>query len=64
MLIPHRRYFALLSFILLATPLVAGVAMPDNADWILKEARQAAPALAAPPSLEGMLALPRRSTPI
>ncbi len=58
MLSPHRRYFALLGFILLATPLVAGIAMPDNADWILKEARQAAPAPAAPRSLEAMLALP------
>jgi hypothetical protein len=37
---------------------VSGIAMPDNADWILKEARQAAPAPAAPRSLEAMLALP------
>ena len=60
MLIPHRRYFALLSFILLATPLVAGIAMPDNAGWILKEAGEAAPAPAAPRSLEAMLALPAK----
>ena len=60
MLIPQRRYFALLSFILLATPLVAGIAAPDDADWILKEARQVAPAPAAPRSLEAMVALPAK----
>ncbi len=58
MLILHRRYFALLIFILLATPLVAGIAMPDNTDLILKEARQAAPAPSTPRSLEALLALP------
>jgi alginate O-acetyltransferase complex protein AlgJ len=58
MLIRGRRYFAVLGFLLLATPLVAGVVVPDSADWILKEARQPAPAPDAPGSLEAMLGLP------
>jgi hypothetical protein len=58
MLLRHRRYFALVSFVLLATPLVVGVFRPDSPELILKEGRVLAPAPEAPRSLEALRALP------
>ena len=58
MLLRHRRYFALLSFVLLATPLVLGIFRPDSPELILKEGRMLAPAPQAPRSWEAFRALP------
>src|SRR5271154_4949999 len=58
MLLQYRRYFALLSFLLLATPLVAGLVWPDNPDLILKERRKPTPAPRAPGTWVAFLALP------
>ena len=44
MLTSHRRYFGILAFLLLATPLVLGVVRPDPPAAILKEGRYLAPA--------------------
>src|SRR6516164_3385600 len=58
MLRRHRRYFALLSFVLLTTPLVLGLFRPDSPEVILKEGRTLAPAPRAPQSWEAFRALP------
>jgi alginate O-acetyltransferase complex protein AlgJ len=58
MLLRHRRYFALLTFLLLATPLVVGVVRPDSPELILKEGRVLAPAPQAPRSWEALRAFP------
>ena len=58
MLARHRRYFALLAFLLLATPLVVGVVKPDSPELILKEGRLLAPAPDAPLSLAELTAFP------
>jgi hypothetical protein len=58
MLLRHRRYFALLSFVLLSTPLVFGVLRPDSPELILKEGRILAPAPQPPRSWEALRALP------
>ena len=58
MLSRYRRYFAVLSFLLLATPLVWGILLPDNPDLILKERRTPGPAPTAPGNWVGFLALP------
>ena len=58
MLPRHRRWFAALSFLLLATPLVFGVIRPDSPDLILKEGRRGASAPEAPTTLTDWLALP------
>ena len=60
MLRQYRRYFAVLSFLLLATPLVVGLVAPDSPASILKEGRRLAPAPAAPESLAAWAALPGR----
>ncbi len=60
MLSCYRRYFAVLSFLLLATPLVIGIVVPDSPASVLKEGRRLAPAPAAPESWEGLLALPKQ----
>lgn len=54
----YRRYFAVLSFLLLATPLFAGLVEPDSAASILKEGRTPAPAPTAPTSAKQLIALP------
>jgi hypothetical protein len=36
MLRRHRRFFALLGFVLIATPLIWGMVLPDSRDLILK----------------------------
>jgi alginate O-acetyltransferase complex protein AlgJ len=58
MLARHRRYFALLAFLLLATPLIVGVVRPDSPELILKEGRLLAPAPEAPLSLAALRAFP------
>jgi alginate O-acetyltransferase complex protein AlgJ len=44
----YRRHFAVLAFLLLATPLVAGVILPVTPAAIIKEGRNLAPAPKAP----------------
>ncbi len=61
MLSPHRRYFALLAFLLLATPLVVGIVRPDSPELILKEGRLLAPAPEAPRSFEALTAFPSQA---
>jgi alginate O-acetyltransferase complex protein AlgJ len=58
MLPRHRRFFAVLSFLLIATPLVWGMVLPDRADLIYNEGRRLAPPPAAPVALAGWTALP------
>jgi alginate O-acetyltransferase complex protein AlgJ len=58
MLLRRRRYFALLAFLLLATPLVVGIVRPDRPELILKEGRLLAPAPAPPLSLAALSAFP------
>jgi alginate O-acetyltransferase complex protein AlgJ len=58
MLRRHRRFFALLGFLLIATPLIWGMVLPDSPDLILKEGRRPTPTPAAPESLAGLAAFP------
>jgi alginate O-acetyltransferase complex protein AlgJ len=58
MLSRHRRFFALLAFLLLATPLVVGIVRPDGPELILKEGRLLAPAPEPPLSLAALSAFP------
>ena len=58
MLKRHRRYFAVLAFGLLATPLVVGLVRPDSPELILKEGRLLAPAPKAPLSWDALRAFP------
>jgi hypothetical protein len=58
MLLRHRRYFALLAFVLLTTPLVFGVVRPDRPELILKEGRLLAPTPQPPQSWEALSAFP------
>ncbi|MGH6797463.1 MAG: alginate O-acetyltransferase AlgX-related protein, partial [Roseiarcus sp.] len=60
MLRRYRRYFALLAFGLLATPLVVGIVKPDSAASILKEGRNPAPAPKSPDSPGDWLTLPKQ----
>jgi alginate O-acetyltransferase complex protein AlgJ len=60
MLRRYHRYFALLAFGLLATPLVVGLVKPDSAASILKEGRNPAPAPKPPDSPGDWLALPKQ----
>jgi hypothetical protein len=60
MLVSYRRYFAVLAFLLLATPLVVGMIRPDSPSAILKEGRRLAEAPDAPASSSDWLALPGR----
>jgi len=57
-LLRHRRFFALLSFLLIATPLVWGMVLPDSPDLVAKEGRRLAPPPAAPDGLAGWIKLP------
>ncbi len=58
MLKRHRRYFALLAFALLATPLIVGLIKPDSPELILKEGRLLASTPQAPLSLDALIAFP------
>jgi hypothetical protein len=58
MLSRHRRYFALLAFGLLATPLVVGLFRPDSPELILKEGRMLAPTPQAPLGWDALTAFP------
>jgi alginate O-acetyltransferase complex protein AlgJ len=58
MLLRHRRFFAVLSFLLIATPLVWGMVLPDSPDLIYKEGRRFAPPPAAPAGVAGWIKLP------
>ena len=62
MLVSYRRYFALLAFLLLATPLVVGVIRPDSPSAILKEGRRLAAAPNAPATSDDWLGFPGGST--
>jgi alginate O-acetyltransferase complex protein AlgJ len=59
MLLRWRRYFAILTFLLLVTPLAVGIVRPDGPAAILKEGRYLAPAPQMPGSSVGWLALPK-----
>ena len=61
MLLRYRRYFALLTFMLLATPLIVGVVRPDRPELILKEGRLLAQAPEAPLSLAALRAFPSQA---
>ena len=60
MLRRHRRFFALAAFLLLATPLVAGLVYPDGAASILMEGRTPAPAPRAPVDSAEWITLPKQ----
>ena len=59
MLRRYRRYFAILAFLLLATPLVVGIVKPDSPAAILKEGRKLAPAPTTPDDPADWLILPK-----
>ena len=59
MLQRHRRYVFALAFLLLATPLAAGLVVPDNPAMVMKEGRRLAPEPELPASLAGLTALPK-----
>ena len=58
MLLGWRRYFAVVAFLLLATPAVIGLARPDSPATVLREGRSLAPAPRLPTTQEGWFALP------
>jgi alginate O-acetyltransferase complex protein AlgJ len=60
MLRRHRRYFAIVAFLLLATPLALGVVRPDPPAAILKEGRYLAPAPTIPAASDDWLTLSAR----
>jgi alginate O-acetyltransferase complex protein AlgJ len=56
----RRRYFGILTFLLLASPLAAGLVMPDNPENIRKrEAREPASPPTVPRDFAALTALPR-----
>ena len=61
MLRQYRRYFALLAFGLLVTPLVVGIVKPDGPEAILKEGRYLTPPPPAPASADDWLELPKET---
>ena len=56
----HRRFFAIAAFLLLATPLVAGLIQPDSDELILKEGRNPAAAPKLPDSASDWRMLPKQ----
>ncbi len=58
MLLSHRRLFAVLAFLLLATPLVWGMVLPDGAETVYTEGRRLAPPPDPPATLTEWSALP------
>jgi alginate O-acetyltransferase complex protein AlgJ len=63
MLRRYRRYFALLAFGLLATPLVVGLVRPDSPELIFKEGRRLAPPPAPPDGFKDLAMLPGQIDP-
>ena len=61
MLRRYRRYFALLAFGLLVTPLVVGIVRPDGPAAILKEGRYLAAPPREPASADDWLVLPKET---
>jgi alginate O-acetyltransferase complex protein AlgJ len=59
MLRRYRRYFAIVAFLLLATPLIVGIVKPDSPASILKEGRILAPAPKTPDDPADWLVLPQ-----
>jgi alginate O-acetyltransferase complex protein AlgJ len=57
----YRRYLPVLIFLLLATPLVAGLIIPESAREILKEARTRSPAPSVPRSMDDLAAWPKQA---
>ena len=55
----YGRYLLLPILLLLATPLIAGLAMPESAQEILQERRTPAPAPSVPHSWDDLAALPK-----
>lgn len=60
MLLGWRRYFAIVAFLLLATPLIVGLVRPDGPAAVLKEGRSLAPAPRMPGSSAAWIALPKK----
>ena len=60
MLRRYRRFFAVAAFLVLATPLVAGLVYPDGAASILMEGRTPAPAPRAPVDSADWFRLPKQ----
>jgi alginate O-acetyltransferase complex protein AlgJ len=61
-MIPHRsRYLSVFIFLLLVIPLITGLAMPESAQEILKEARARAPAPSFPSSMGQVAAWPKEA---
>ena len=58
MLLRYRRFFALVAFALLATPLLVGLILPDGEASVLKEGRRPAPPPRALTSWASALAAP------
>jgi hypothetical protein len=58
MLLRSRRYFAILTFLLLVTPLAVGIVRPDSPATVLREGRSLAPAPRLPTTRGGWFALP------
>ena len=59
MLHRYRHYFAILAFLLLATPLVVGIVKPDSPAAILKEGRKLAPVRETPDDPAEWLVMPK-----
>ena len=57
----YSRLSLLLIILLLATPLVVGLARPENAEHFRKEGRTAAPAPSVPRSLDDLATLPKET---
>ena len=57
----YRRYFAVLILLLLASPLLVGLTIPESAQEILKEARTRSPAPHVPRSVHDLAAWPKQA---
>jgi alginate O-acetyltransferase complex protein AlgJ len=60
MLLRYRRFFAVVAFVLLATPLLAGVIMGDNGASVVREGRTPARPPTAPRNIASLVALPQK----
>ena len=58
MLLRRRRLYAILALLVLATPLVVGLLVPDGEATVLREGRRLAPGPATPTSLAELVAFP------